>query len=101
MRKKKLCNRLESVPVIGLGIGYGGYLERLSVDRKTHVEALKYGVDSGMTSINMADKYGLVGGKSSSIHFSAPAKGSCGVGYRGQFSADCNGRRICKQIPNI
>jgi len=59
MKIRKLHKTQESIPVIGQGTGYGGFLAKSSKYSEKHVAAIKYGIDLGMTFIDTAEEYGM------------------------------------------
>lgn len=58
MMFKKLFNTSKSVSAVGQGTGIGGYLAKRASYGKEYIAALKYGIDLGMTFIDIAEDYG-------------------------------------------
>lgn len=58
MRFKRLSNTSELIASIGQGTGIGGYLAKTASYGKEHIEALRYGIELGMTFIDTAEEYG-------------------------------------------
>jgi len=56
---KTIGQRHEEIPAIGQGcMGIGGYFQRNADNDRRHLEALKLGIDMGMTLIDTAEVYG-------------------------------------------
>ena len=59
MKMRKIHNSQESIPLIGQGTGYGGFLAKSSMYSEKHVVAIRYGIDLGMNFIDTAEEYGM------------------------------------------
>lgn len=58
MEFKTLGNTTQKISAVGQGTGVGGNLAKTAVYGEKHVEALKLGIDLGMTFIDTAEEYG-------------------------------------------
>lgn len=59
MKYKTLHSIMEKVSAIGQGTGVGGFLAKGAVYEDRHREAIKSGIDLGMTFIDSAEEYGM------------------------------------------
>ena len=58
MKYKNIRSHGEKIPAIGQGTGIGGFFAKSATYGKKHEEAIRYGLDLGMTLIDTAEEYG-------------------------------------------
>jgi diketogulonate reductase-like aldo/keto reductase len=59
VKHKILANTSEKIPIVGQGMGIGGFLAKNATYGDKHIRALRTGIDLGMVLVDTAEEYGL------------------------------------------